>query len=98
MTKEKLKFIRVFVALLASLSAVVSFLFIWRVQPCNGIVATIIILWTLGPPIWFALEHMLASKIDDYSMEDLKIGQELASKFWAAIAASLFAIYQLYNK
>ena len=100
MTEEKLKIARYSVAGVASFIAVVSLALVWRAQPCKAVVATIILLWTLGPPIWFAAEYMMVKKMKNWpaQMEDLKAGQELAGKFWAAIAASLFAIYQLYNK
>jgi hypothetical protein len=49
-----------------------------------------IILWTLGPPIWFFAEYYYLKDISGYDasrLADVKIWQDLATKFWAGILA-----------
>ena len=129
---EKLSWIRISVSLAASGFALWSMAQVLGCQPDKETVAWIIIVWSLGPPIWFVVENWLVKApvladiksakdeldaAEDTKAEDkladakaklakhesnltkltaeLKTGQELAGKFWAAIAAALFAIYKL---
>lgn len=70
-----------------------------------GVGVAHVVLWTVGPPAWFFLEtytlgaHLLpdASHPDDPARkagyERMRLGQDLASKVWAAVlAAILFLI------
>jgi len=57
-----------------------------------------LIVWTLGPPIWFMVEYCyLYPLLDDdpAHKNDLKYGQGLAKAFWAGIGALLIAIYKI---
>ena len=99
MTNDLMVLIRCVVSVVASAVALCSLAAVWRKDPCKEIVAVIIIVWTLGPPVWFFLEQVLVDQIavDKPTMKELEAGQELASKFWASVAAALFAIHQLYK-
>ena len=50
-----------------------------------------ILLWTFVPPLWFFLQYYVVKWADTTSIElvDIKEGQELAGKFWAAILAAM---------
>ena len=55
----------------------------------------IIVIWTLGPPIWFLVEHLIL--FDNWengeAVEHFRNAQGLATKFWIGIAGLLTAIY-----
>ncbi len=57
-----------------------------------------IVIWTLGPPIWFFAEYYLfdkgkiempENKAKDVFLDELKIYAGAASKIWAAVLAVL---------
>jgi|688.fasta_scaffold1007932_1 hypothetical protein len=98
MTHDKLKAIRALVSSLAIFAALASWWLVSSYPKCNEWITLVIVVWSVGPPIWFACESWLFDAVsgDKPSHEALKRGQELATKFWAGIAAALFAIHKLY--
>jgi len=48
--------------------------------------------WTLFPPVWFLLEFAVFN-FDEDRLEWMKYAQDLASKFWIAVAVVLLAVY-----
>jgi len=50
--------------------------------------------WVLAPPAWFFIEyHFVFNRKDDsQAMEQLKMGQDVAQKFWAALLVLLAGI------
>lgn len=46
-----------------------------------------VLVWTIGPPLWFFIEYYLLTPSHDLAA--VKQGQDLASKFWAAVLASI---------
>ena len=95
----RLKAIRAFVSLLATVLALASWWLVSAYPLCKGCITAVIITWSIGPPIWFACESMLYDAVSSVkpSRDALKRGQELATKFWAGVAAALFAIHKLYS-
>ena len=53
----------------------------------------VVVLWTLGPPLYFLSEYYNAGPIHGTEFEYLKHSQELASRFWAGIGAIITLIY-----
>jgi len=99
MTHGGLKAIRALVSVLAIVAALTSW---WIVSSCSDNkewITAVILIWSVGPPIWFVCESWFYDAIsgDKPSPEALKRGQELATKFWAGVAAALFAIHKLYG-
>jgi hypothetical protein len=100
MTADELGRIRRIVAAGAGLIAIGSVVAVWGWQPKGWLGGLIILIWTIGPPTWFGVEYVLFRKIGAQPPErlgELRMGQELAGKFWAGIAALLTALYALYK-
>jgi hypothetical protein len=52
-----------------------------------------LVIWTLGPPLWFALEYWLMRDTQERKDGRLKDGQEVAGKIWAAVLVVLLYFY-----
>jgi hypothetical protein len=50
--------------------------------------------WIIAPPSWFFIEyHFVFNRKDDpHAIEQIKIGQDVAQKFWAALLVLLAGI------
>ena len=50
--------------------------------------------WIIGPPIWFFFEYhfIFNRKDDDAARDQLKMAQDVAQKFWAALLVLLAGI------
>ncbi|GAA0852822.1 hypothetical protein [Aliiglaciecola litoralis] len=51
--------------------------------------------WVIGPPVWFFIEYFFIFRRfgNPQAKEELKRGQELASKIWAGVIIILTAIF-----
>ena len=59
-------------------------------KTCTGKVH--ILVWTLGPPLWFFVEYLIlkhALHYNDTKMANAKTWQDLATKFWAGVLAAM---------
>jgi hypothetical protein len=72
---------------LAALSIIASLL-------CRGWYPWIYGCWIMGPPLWFFAEYFFIfnRKDEETAREQLKIGQDLAQKIWAALIVLLAGI------
>lgn len=52
-----------------------------------------LVVWTLGPPLWFALEYWAMAGEPERRDGSLKEGQEVAGKIWAAVLVVLLYFY-----
>lgn len=70
---------------------------VWNAHKGSPAYRVILVLWTLGPPTWFGLEYLLFQRIERpaATLEQLRLGQDLAGKFWAGLAVLLTALYTL---
>ncbi len=80
----------------AAVLAIFSICYAYLNQGAGGWIHTaIIVLWTLGPPLWFLIEHSIL--FDNWengeAVEHFRHAQGLATKFWIGIAGLLTAIY-----
>lgn len=52
-----------------------------------------VLLWTIGPPIWFFLEYWIASTYacpnDKEALANVKLWEDIAKTFWAGILAAV---------
>lgn len=52
-----------------------------------------VLLWTMGPPIWFFGEYWIASTYacpyDQEALANVKLWQDMAKTFWAGILAAV---------
>ncbi len=52
-----------------------------------------LVIWTLGPPTWFAIEFWALSGEPERKDGSLKEGQDVAAKIWAAVLAVILYFY-----
>lgn len=52
-----------------------------------------VVLWTMGPPVWFFLEYWVASTYvcpnDKEALANVKLWEDIAKTFWAGILAAV---------
>jgi len=62
-------------------------------QVSTRIRAAILVLWTVGAPLWFMIEYHLFDDRDDKAFARFKYGQSLAAKLWAGMSVALTILY-----
>lgn len=53
----------------------------------------ILMIWALGVPVWFYIEHyLLWGGATAQDLERVKVGRELAQRFWGGVLATLLLL------
>jgi predicted membrane protein len=52
-----------------------------------------LVLWSIGPPAWFFIEHNVLLEANGSNLDRLKSGQEVAGRIWAAVLAVILFFY-----
>lgn len=71
-------------------------LVLWLTRSGNQLGASArwhLVFWTLGPPLWFAVEYFALGQSSAGPNQRLLAGQDVASKLWAAVLVVLLYFY-----
>jgi hypothetical protein len=74
-----------------------AFVWLWPKESQGRWPERLIVLWTVGPPVWFYLEHFMARKkanADLPMVERFIYFQDLSAKFWVGAVFLLFYLHK----